>query len=82
MNTVDTVWSRLNHLKRGDCVITAEDEVVLKKKIHQLLSETSWTRDEVLQYLRHTEYFDNVTPEDVCLERMRNVVRNNNRDRK
>ena len=61
------VWDRLMAGKRGDCQITTEDEASLRKDI-EIWRGQGWTDTEIYRLLRSTEYFDNVTAENVASE--------------
>jgi len=70
---VDNIWSTLIASKRGDCEINESDEKMLRADISNKL-DAHWTTGEVTRYLRYTEYFDNVSDEDYCLKRMREIA--------
>ena len=64
------VWMRLMQGKKGDCTITPIDRVQLMEDIDAKL-DRGWTEQEVYDFLRWSEYFNNLTPEEECLRRMR-----------
>lgn len=70
---VSMIYGVLLHNKIGDCPIYPDEEVMLKKSIKGYL-ERGWMVSEILAYMKYTEYFDNVTPEEECLDAMRVIV--------
>ena len=70
------IWSTLVAGKRGDCEITPEDKVTLEREIIRL-QEKGWDNDRIVRLLRNTEYFDNITPENVSCDRMAAIWREN-----
>jgi hypothetical protein len=60
----------LENSKRGDCSIDLTAELSLKVSMLDYMI-AGWLDDEIFKMIRNTEYFDNVTDEMICLNRMR-----------
>lgn len=80
MNT-DKIWEKLLQYKKFlgvedsiRCGIDSYDENMIKEDISIKLSE-GWSFNEVVDYLKWTEYFDDYThSEEMCLAKMKAIT--------
>jgi hypothetical protein len=71
-DSIARVWERLMDCKRNPDPIDAETQYLLVCDILRKLND-GWTESECFRMIFRTEYFDNETSEERCLEIMRRI---------